>query len=142
LSRLAALFLAGLLTAGAAFAQSTFYEAYALGLEQARSGQLEAARESLRQAIELRAEAGKRIRTYGLNFIDYEPYLPLAEVELELGRLDDAEAHLAESKRQGVADASRLAPPARGVSPTTNSWKKVPASPPGRRPIRASSAAM
>ena len=31
----------------------------------------------------------------------------------------------------GPVAASRLPAPARGVSPTTNSWKNVPASPPG-----------
>lgn len=90
-------------------AQATFYEAYARGLEQAAAGDFLAAREALLRAIEMRPEAGTRLRTYGLNFLDrYEPYLHVARAELELGLLEEAEEHAEIARRQGVASASDL----------------------------------
>lgn len=103
------LLLAGSFSASPVVAQATFHEAYALALENLDAGRFEDARVALERAIELRPEAGRRIRTYGLNFLDlYTPYLHLARVELELGHLNAAERHLETSRAQGVAKASEL----------------------------------
>jgi hypothetical protein len=90
-------------------AQATFYEAYHAGLEHLDAGRWEAARTALLRAAELRPQAGRRVKTYGLNFLPvYEPYLPLAEAEAHLGLLDPAEAHLRRARADGVAPAGRV----------------------------------
>lgn len=90
-------------------AQATFYEAYHAGLEHLEAGRWEAARAALLRAAELRPQAGRRVKTYGLNFLPvYEPYLPLAEAEVHLGLLDPAETHLRRARAEGVAPAGRV----------------------------------
>ncbi len=102
--RLLAVLIALWISAPAVHAQATFYEAYARGLAHEKAGRFDDARTALLRAVELRPEPGTKLRTYGLNFLDrYQPYLHLARVELELGRLDEAEGHLRQANARGVA---------------------------------------
>lgn len=127
------------LTAGA---QSTFYDAYDLGLERLREGRWGEAREAFLTAARLHEDPEKRVRTYGLNTIqNYDPYLYLARAEIELGMLDDAESHLARSDAAGVSDAveisglrKRIAQLRRAAAPTPSPVPPTPTTVPTAEP--------
>ena len=93
-----------------AAAQSTFYEAYERGVELQGAGRHQEAREAYLSAAALHPEPETRIKTYGLNFLHrYDPYLRLAQVEIELGLLEDAQAHLGRSAAAGVSSSAEIA---------------------------------
>ncbi len=102
--------LAVALAAVVAVAGGSFYEAYERGLELEARGALPEAREMLLEAVRQRPEAGKNVRTYGLNFLAvYDPYLPLARIETRMGLLDEAARHLELSREAGVSPARQIA---------------------------------
>lgn len=91
-------------------AQTTFYEAYDRGLALVDAGRWNEARVAFEAAARLQPDPAKRIKTYGLNFLhDYDPYFHLARVELELGMLDDASAHIDRSAAAAVSPADQIA---------------------------------
>ena len=93
-----------------ALAQATFYEAYDLAVRAEAAGKLDEARGYLLSSIALRAEPGRRVKTYGLNFLDvYDPHLRLARVAAKLGRLEEAETSLSRSRRASVSPPAELA---------------------------------
>ena len=93
-----------------AAAQSTFYEAYERGVELQGAGHHQEAREAYLTAAMLHPEPERRIKTYGLNFLhQYDPYLRLAQVEIELGLIEDAQNHLDRSAAAGVSSSAEIA---------------------------------
>jgi len=98
-----------LLCAAALSAQSwpTFFSAYLDGLDAQKRNDHALAARAFARAIALEPQPGKRVKTYGLNFLqDYSPYLRLAESALALGDLAGAEAALAQSERRAVEPAA------------------------------------
>lgn len=93
-----------------AFAQATFYEAYDQAIRAEAAGKLEEARGFLLTAIALREEPGRRVKTYGLNFLDvYDPHLHLARVAARLQRLEEAETSLARARRAAASPPQEIA---------------------------------
>lgn len=102
-------FCLGLSLAPGVQAQSTFYDAYELGLRAENDGRWGEAVEHFQKALSLRPAAGRRVKTYGLNFLDvYDPHLHLSRSYLALGKNEEAARALAESRRQGVSPASQI----------------------------------
>lgn len=103
--RLTPILLLTLLAPGSALAGQhwgTYYAAYGEGLEAHRQGRDGAALAALEAAIRFRPQPGRRLRTYGLNFLpEYFPYLHLAEVALDLGNCEAAEDALRRSRAFG-----------------------------------------
>ena len=113
--RVASLLLLACAVAGS-LAAATFHDAYRRGLAAERAGRWQEARQALLEAARKHPEPARRVRTYGLNFVEnYDPYLHLARVEVELGLFDEASEHLARSRRAGVSPAPLLARIARRV---------------------------
>jgi len=127
--RLLVLFLLSLLVA-LPLAADTWYEAYDRGVKRLRKGDATAAAEAFQAALALRSAPGRRVRAYGVRYIDYFPHLMLGRASLQLQQHDRAvrelEAALAagaappgetrqllEEARQQVA---RLAPPVETVA--------------------------
>ncbi|MDQ7088484.1 MAG: tetratricopeptide repeat protein [Acidobacteriota bacterium] len=99
----------GVLAVG--FAAATFHDAYRRGLADERAGRWEEARQAFLEAAHKRPEPARRVRTYGLNFLEhYDPYLHLARAELELGLIEEAAEHLRRSRQAGVSPARVLEP--------------------------------
>lgn len=89
------------------FSETTFYEAYRMGLLLESKGQWVAAREHFLEAVSMNPTPGRRIKTYGLNFVrEYDPYFQLTVCELHLGLLKDAGHHLEISRK------AQITPPA------------------------------
>ena len=109
---------------------SSFHDAYREGLRLAERGQWEDARGALLTAAELHPRPGKRVKTYGLNFIrNYDPYYHLARVELELGLLGEARGHLLRSKRARVMPRVKLDLLARRIAAARAGGAKTAAAP-------------
>jgi len=98
-----------LLAVGVGAATATFYESYERGVRLEQEGHWAEARTAFLAAVEQRPKAGRHVRTYGLNFLDvYDPYLHLVRVEIHLGLLDEAAAHLERARRAGVSSPAQL----------------------------------
>ena len=98
-----------LLSPAAAVAQSTFYEAYERGEDHQKAGRHQEAREAFLTAVAIHPEPAERIKTYGLNFLhQYDPYLHLAQVEIDLGLLEEAQAHLERSATAEVSPVEEI----------------------------------
>ncbi|MDE3244665.1 MAG: protein kinase [Acidobacteriota bacterium] len=80
----------------------TFYEAYADGLAAMARGDFGTAISRFQRAIALEPRPGNKVKTYGVNFIAYHPYLRLAESALAAGNPDLAAKALADSARIGL----------------------------------------
>jgi putative ABC transport system ATP-binding protein len=61
----------------------------------------------LNLAIEKRSDPGARVKTYGLNFVDYHPYLDLAIAYGKLGQFDAALQALDVEERAGAIALSK-----------------------------------
>ena len=95
---------------GVARADTTFYEAYQNGLAREKEGAWKEARESFLRASELRPAPGRRVKSYGLNFIEpYDPSLHLARASQHLGLLDEARRHLQAARTADVSPAAEIA---------------------------------
>ncbi len=100
---------AGLLAGFSVLAQTTYYEAWEAGLAQERAGAWTEARMSFQRAKVLHPEPGRRVRSYGLNFIEqYDPDLHLTRANIRLGRLDEARTHLVAAQKAGVSSQAEL----------------------------------
>jgi hypothetical protein len=85
----------------------TFFSAYLDGLEAQKRGDPALAAQAFVRAIALEPQPGRRVKTYGLNFlVNYYPYLRLAESDLDLGDLSGAEAALAKSQARAAEPAA------------------------------------
>ncbi len=81
----------------------TFYSAYEDGLAAQTRGDHAMAVRAFARAATLNSNPGRRVRTYGMNFLPtYFPYLRLAESAVVLGDLESAEAALKQSGSLGV----------------------------------------
>jgi len=90
-------------------AQSTFYDAYELGLAHERAGRWSAALKAFETAVRLRPEAGRNVPTFGRDtLLIYDPYLHLARVEIELGRNQQALSYLEATRSAGVSPRSEI----------------------------------
>jgi len=99
-----------LLPASPARADLQWYQHYERGLEAAERGEWSAALTGFEAAARLRPEAGARVRTYGSRFLfGYDPAFQRARCLLELRRLADARAALAEAAAAGVTPEADLA---------------------------------
>jgi hypothetical protein len=74
-------------------------------IEEGRAGE---ARQHLEAAAEQRGEPGRLVRTYGLRYVDYLPYLYLAVVSHMEGDLEAARGYLETSERWGVAQQTEV----------------------------------
>ncbi len=128
-----------LAVAPAATAQSSFYDSYELGLRAEKEGRFQDALEHMQKAASQRAAAGRRVKTYGLNFLDvYDPYLHMSRASLELGKLDEAASYLETSRKQGVSPVSEYSALeedlARRKAKKSAPVATVPPTPPQARP--------
>ncbi len=95
---------------GVARAETTFYEAYQNGLAREKEGAWKEARENFLRASELRPAPGRRVKSYGLNFIEpYDPALHLARASFHLGLLDEARRTLQVARTADVSPAAEIA---------------------------------
>lgn len=98
------------LPGGVARADTTFYEAYQNGLAHEKEGAWTEARDYFRQAARLRPAPARRVKSYGLNFIEpYDPAVHLARAELHLGLLDEASKNLQIAQAAAVSPAAEIA---------------------------------
>ena len=98
-----------MLLGGPLAAQSTFYDAYELGLAHERAGRWSAALEAFETAARLRPESGRDVPTFGRDTLSvYDPSLHLARVEIELGRNVEASSHLEAARSAGVSPRSEI----------------------------------
>ena len=98
-----------LLLGGPLAAQSTFYDAYELGLAHERAGRWSAALAAFESAVQLRPDAGLDVPTFGRDTLSvYDPYLHLARVEIELGRYEEASSRLEAARSAGVSPRSEI----------------------------------
>lgn len=65
--------------------------------------------EELQQALERRGDSGLRVRSYGMNVVDYFPYLKLGIAYHHLGQQDAALEAFATEERLGVVEGSPAA---------------------------------
>ena len=97
----------GLLVAAAvalpAYGQGPWHRHYARALELIEKGKAEAARTELEKARALLGEPGLRLRTEGVNYVDYLPHLYLAVTAHVSGDAAGAREHF---KRAGASGAS------------------------------------
>jgi Protein kinase domain len=81
----------------------TFYSAYEDGLAAQTRGDHAMAVRAFARAASLNSSPGRRVRTYGMNFLPtYYPYLRLAESAIAVGDLESAETALKQSASLGV----------------------------------------
>ncbi|MBK9090839.1 MAG: protein kinase [Holophagales bacterium] len=98
------------IASGVALAETTFYEAYQKGLAHEKEGAWTEARESFLRAAELRPAPARRVKTYGLNFIEpYDPSIHLARASFHLGHLDEARRNLRVAETAGVSPGAEIA---------------------------------
>ncbi len=98
------------IAAGVALAETTFYEAYQKGLAHEKEGAWKEARESFLRAAELRPAPARRVKAYGLNFIEpYDPAIHLARASFHLGLLDEARRNLYLAKAADVSPGAEIA---------------------------------
>lgn len=91
-------------------ADTTFYEAYQNGLAHEKEGAWAEAREYFLRAAELRPAPAKRVKSYGLNFIEpYDPAIHLARASLRLGLLDEARKNLRAAQAAAVSPGAEIA---------------------------------
>lgn len=77
----------------------TFYDYYNEGLKSLKKENWEEAEQNFLKAIKLREHDEKRVRTYGVNFIDYFPNRELGIVYFERKDFDKARFYLERSQR-------------------------------------------
>lgn len=78
-----------LLSSTPAFAD-LWYESYKKGEDALERKNWREAIDQFTQAIEKKGDSGVQVRTYGMNFINYHPYLGLGIAYLNLGQIDAA----------------------------------------------------
>jgi tetratricopeptide (TPR) repeat protein len=100
--------LAGVLGAfPARLAAATWYEHYAAAEQALDEEQWRLAIEETTKALEKRGDSGIRIRTYGMKFTSYFPYLTLGIAYYELGQLDAALQAFETEERLGAITESQ-----------------------------------
>jgi tetratricopeptide (TPR) repeat protein len=105
------LLIAAVLLLPTAALAGTWSDDYRRGLVALDAGRLPAARRALERAAREHPRPEAAARTYGARSVAYLPWLQLSVVAYREGRLEEAQAHLARSKAEGVAasiDEGRL----------------------------------
>lgn len=87
-------------------AQRLWYEHYELAIELLDEGNHQQALEHLQSAVAERSEPGLGLRTYGLHYVDYLPYLHLAVASFMTGDGEQGWQHLERSREAGFAERS------------------------------------
>lgn len=85
-----------------------FYHYYQEGEAYAKKNELLKAKDQFLISIKRRPVPSESVRAYGMNLIEYFPYLRLAEISLSLRQVEDARTYLAESENYGVAPPERI----------------------------------
>ncbi|HKB08551.1 MAG TPA: tetratricopeptide repeat protein [Candidatus Polarisedimenticolia bacterium] len=98
-----------LLSSTPAFAD-LWYESYKKGEDALARKNWREAIDQFTQAIEKKGDSGVQVRTYGMNFINYHPYLGLGIAYLNLGQIDAAlQAFDTEERLGAIARSPALA---------------------------------
>ena len=84
-----------------------WYEHYQAGEEELKAQRWDEAARQFNAAIEKRGQSGARVRTYGMNFISYHPYLKLGIAYYRLGRYDAALQAFETEQRLGAVARSK-----------------------------------
>ena len=87
----------------------TWYEHYAAAEKALADSEWRQAVEQINQALEKRGDSGGRVRTYGMKFTSYFPYLKLGIAYYELGQLDAALQAFETEERLGAIAGSENA---------------------------------
>src|SRR5262245_37659816 len=95
-----------LISATPAFAD-LWYEHYEKGERALKSQNWQEAARQFTQAIEKRSEPGVQVKTYGMNFINYHPYLKLGIAYFNMGQLDLAQQAFDSEERFGAIAKSK-----------------------------------
>ncbi len=82
----------------------TFYDQYSKGQKSQKKERWEEAIQSYQDALKLRSDDGERIRTYGVNFIDYFPNRELGIVYFELEDFGNARIYLEKSQQNQTSE--------------------------------------
>ena len=102
------LILCAILFVPCALLQSQWYEEYQNGKDALRKQQWQTAVSHLSKALEDQPDSKAGMRTYGMSFIDYFPYLYRGIAYYHLGDMASAKADIDKAKAEGViADAQR-----------------------------------
>ena len=88
----------------------TWYEEYDQAEAALEAEDWTGALDHLSRALEQRPSSGERVRTYGMRFIDYLPYLKLAQAYLGLGQHDAALEALETEEGQVAVQSVRGGP--------------------------------
>ena len=91
-------FILSFVFAAAGLSGQTFYEHYSNGLKNQKKQNWEEAVQCFRKAIDLKEDDGERVRTYGVNFIDYFPNRELGIVYYEMEDFENARLYLERSQ--------------------------------------------
>lgn len=86
----------------------TWYEEYDRGLKRLRKGDAAAAAAAFQSALASRASPGRRVRAYGVRYIDYYPHLMLGRAYLELSRFEEAVEELEAALSAGSAPSAEV----------------------------------
>lgn len=88
----------------------TWYEEYDRGLKRLRKGDPAAAAAAFQAALAERASPERRVRAYGVRYLDYYPHLMLGRAYVELQRFDEAVSELEAALAAGAAPAGEVRP--------------------------------
>ena len=85
---------------------AAWWEHYEDGLRELDRGAAAGALQALEAALAERPEPGLKVRTEGLRYVDYTPYIYLAVAAYMTGEVEAARDHLARAEEAGVAARS------------------------------------
>jgi len=114
------------------WAGGKWYNFYENGIKLMKKGKWEAAIKEFEQAVKVQAEDNPKVRTYGMNFIEYYPHREMGIAYYNLGQMQMAAKELDLSLYQAYTEKAReyrakigagVAPPVEVVQPTPE--KKV-----------------
>lgn len=88
----------------------TWYEEYDRGLKRLRKGDAAAAAAAFQAALAERDSPGRRVRAYGVRYLDYFPHLMLGRAYVELQRFDEAVSELEAALAAGAAPSGEVRP--------------------------------
>ena len=87
-----------------AFVHAQWYDSYEKGREAARRGQWQQAVNHITEALDAEPDSKANKKTYGLQFIDYFPYLYRGIAYYRLGDMVKARGDLEKAKDEGAVD--------------------------------------
>ncbi len=99
-----------LLLSSAPLIADSWYEEYDRGLKQLRKGDAATAAVAFQAALADRSTPGRRVRAYGMRYLDYFPHLMLGRSYIEMQRFDMAVPELEAALAAGAAPAGEVRP--------------------------------